>query len=91
MPVTHQGNRERVVKAAAGTTFSVVLTDTGKGGLQRLYSVYHALTSPSVFTFGSAANGQLGNGTTGERIVTGNKTAYDIETKPSTFSFTFAE
>ncbi|KAJ3515499.1 hypothetical protein NMY22_g14437 [Coprinellus aureogranulatus] len=65
VPVTHQGNKERVVKASAGTTFSVVLTDTGK-----------------VFTFGSAANGQLGNGTTGERIVTGNKTAYDVETKP---------
>ena len=47
--------------------------------------------SPSVFTFGSAANGQLGNGTTGERIVTGNKTAYDIETKPSTSSFARVE
>ena len=35
-----------------------------------------------VFTFGSAEKGQLGNGTTGERITTGNKTAYDIEPSP---------
>ncbi|KAJ3517000.1 hypothetical protein NLJ89_g772 [Agrocybe chaxingu] len=35
-----------------------------------------------VFTFGSAEKGQLGNGTTGERITTGNKTSYDIETTP---------
>ncbi|KAF5341225.1 hypothetical protein D9611_005924 [Ephemerocybe angulata] len=65
VPVTHQGNRQHIVQASAGTTFSVVLTDTGK-----------------VFTFGSAATGQLGNGITGERIITGNKTAYDVETKP---------
>lgn len=36
-----------------------------------------------VFTFGSAEKGQLGNGTTGERITTGNKTAFDIEPSPS--------
>lgn len=38
-----------------------------------------------VFSFGSAEKGQLGNGTTGERITTGNKTAYDIEPYPSAF------
>lgn len=37
----------------------------------------------AVFSFGSAEKGQLGNGTTGERITTGNKTAFDIETSPS--------
>ncbi|XP_006461672.1 hypothetical protein AGABI2DRAFT_193077, partial [Agaricus bisporus var. bisporus H97] len=35
-----------------------------------------------VFAFGSAEKGQLGNGTTGERITTGNKTAFDVEEKP---------
>lgn len=35
-----------------------------------------------MFSFGSAEKGQLGNGTTGERITTGNKTAYDIEVTP---------
>ncbi|KIL62087.1 hypothetical protein M378DRAFT_187414 [Amanita muscaria Koide BX008] len=38
--------------------------------------------SGRVFTFGSAEKGQLGNGTTGERITTGNKTAYDIDPNP---------
>ena len=40
-----------------------------------------------VFSFGSAEKGQLGNGTTGERITTGNKTSYDIETHPGTLPF----
>ena len=38
-----------------------------------------------VFSFGSAEKGQLGNGTTGERITTGNKTSYDIEPYPGIF------
>lgn len=63
--VTHGGNKERVVQASAGISFSLVLTDAGK-----------------VFSFGSAEKGQLGNGTTGERITTGNKTAFDIEDRP---------
>ncbi|KAF9233720.1 regulator of chromosome condensation 1/beta-lactamase-inhibitor protein II [Melanogaster broomeanus] len=61
----NEGERERVVKAAAGVTFSLVLTEGGK-----------------VFSFGSGEKGQLGNGRTGEHIITGNKTAYDIETEP---------
>ncbi|KAK7045887.1 hypothetical protein VNI00_007318 [Paramarasmius palmivorus] len=35
-----------------------------------------------VFAFGSGEKGQLGNGTTGERITTGNKTAFDIVDQP---------
>ncbi|KAL0954199.1 hypothetical protein HGRIS_005327 [Hohenbuehelia grisea] len=62
---SYGGNKERVVKAAAGITFSVVLTESGK-----------------VFTFGSGQMGQLGNGKTGEHIVTGNKTAFDVEPYP---------
>ena len=38
-----------------------------------------------MFSFGSAEKGQLGNGTTGERIITGNKTGYDIEVQPGSF------
>jgi hypothetical protein len=38
-----------------------------------------------VFSFGSAEKGQLGNGITGERIITGNKTGYDIEVQPGSF------
>ncbi|GLB41420.1 putative regulator of chromosome condensation (RCC1) repeat [Lyophyllum shimeji] len=63
--ISHNGEKERVVKASAGVTFSIVLTESGK-----------------VFSFGSAEKGQLGNGTTGERITTGNKTAFDIECNP---------
>lgn len=40
-----------------------------------------------MFTFGSAEKGQLGNGTTGERITTGNKTAFDIEPTPGEYTF----
>ena len=49
-----------------------------------------SLSSCVVFSFGSAEKGQLGNGTTGERITTGNKTAFDIEPSPGesvVFSF----
>ncbi|KAL0571375.1 hypothetical protein V5O48_010591 [Marasmius crinis-equi] len=35
--------------------------------------------SGRVYSFGSAEAGQLGHGSTGERIITGNKTAFDIE------------
>ncbi|KAJ7594389.1 regulator of chromosome condensation 1/beta-lactamase-inhibitor protein II [Mycena floridula] len=38
--------------------------------------------SGKVFAFGSAEKGQLGNNQTGERIATGNKTAFDIESEP---------
>lgn len=36
----------------------------------------------SVFAFGSAEKGQLGNGKTGEHIVTGGKLVYDAESEP---------
>lgn len=62
---TRDGDKEKVVQAAVGISFSIVLTESGK-----------------VFSFGSAEKGQLGNGTTGERITTGNKTAFDIEPSP---------
>ncbi|KAF9483052.1 RCC1/BLIP-II [Pholiota conissans] len=65
VPVMHGGQKEHVVQASAGITFSIVRTKSGK-----------------VFSFGSAEKGQLGNGTTGERIATGNKTSFDIEVQP---------
>ncbi|KIK55454.1 hypothetical protein GYMLUDRAFT_76531 [Collybiopsis luxurians FD-317 M1] len=38
--------------------------------------------SGKVFSFGSGEKGQLGNGSTGERITTGNKVAFDIIDTP---------
>lgn len=55
----------RVIKAAAGISFCIVLTDQGR-----------------LFAFGSGEHGQLGNGRTGEHIITGNKTAYDVHNNP---------
>jgi alpha-tubulin suppressor-like RCC1 family protein len=75
--------------ASAGVTFSVVLTESGKGVFRLFLWSCDILNMLSVFTFGSAEKGQLGNGTTGERITTGNKTAFDIEPSPSTFPFSF--
>lgn len=84
--ISHHGNKEKVVMASAGVTFSVVLTESGKGGFV-VSATELSLNMYPVFTFGSAEKGQLGNGTTGERITTGNKTAFDIEPSPSTFYF----
>ncbi len=75
--------------ASAGVTFSVVLTESGKGVFVVSTAELRILSILPVFTFGSAEKGQLGNGTTGERITTGNKTAFDIEPSPSTFIFSF--
>lgn len=43
-----------------------------------------AILRPStlVFSFGSSEKGQIGNGSTGERITTGNKVAFDIIDTP---------
>ncbi|KAG8854820.1 hypothetical protein FRB96_007349 [Tulasnella sp. 330] len=57
---------EQPIKVAAGVSFSLVLTESGK-----------------VYSFGSGANGQLGNGRTGEHIITGNKTGYDAVSEPT--------
>jgi len=65
IPPSSFGN-EKPVSAAAGVTFSLILTASGR-----------------VFSFGSAEKGQLGNGFTGERIMTGNKTVFDVEYEPS--------
>jgi len=77
------GERQRVIKAAVGITFSVVLTETGKGAYALTSSMLLLLTHLPVFSFGSGEKGQLGNGRTGEHIITGNKTAFDIEPEPS--------
>ncbi|KAH9926935.1 RCC1/BLIP-II [Fomitopsis serialis] len=59
------GVKENVVKAAAGITFSIVITASGK-----------------VFAFGNGEHGQLGNGRTGEHIVSAGKIAFDVEPEP---------
>ncbi|KAK7448892.1 hypothetical protein VKT23_013624 [Stygiomarasmius scandens] len=38
--------------------------------------------SGKIFSFGSAKKGQLGNGSIGKRITTGNQTAFDIVYEP---------
>lgn len=48
-----------------------------------MYILFQALTTTVVFAFGSGEHGQLGNGRTGEHIITGNKTAYDVHNDPS--------
>ena len=72
----------RVIKAAAGISFSVVLTEQGRREWGA-YSVFQVLTPMTVFSFGSGEHGQLGNGRTGEHIITGNKTACDVHSDPS--------
>jgi len=72
----------RVFKAVAGITFSVVLTEQGRREWAE-YALFQVLTPIPVFSFGSGEHGQLGNGRTGEHIITGNKTAYDVYNDPS--------
>lgn len=82
--ITRDGEKEKVVQAAAGISFSLVLTESGKGTSVRNPCCFSLGVNREivVFSFGSAEKGQLGNGTTGERITTGNKTAFDIESSP---------
>lgn len=53
----------------------------------RIIHPFFKLTPVLVFSFGSGEHGQLGNGRTGEHIITGNKTAYDVYNDPSESSF----
>jgi len=76
-------NGGNVVKAAAGITFSVVLTDAGKGMSMMSCSDALWITCLAVYAFGSGEKGQLGTGRTGEHIITGNKTAYDVHSDPT--------
>lgn len=62
---------------------SLLYSQTPEKVRQRFYYDIPKLIMIPVFAFGSAEKGQLGNGSTGERITTGNKTAFDIETQPS--------
>lgn len=81
---TRDGDKEKVVQAAVGISFSIVLTESGKGMSVHTWIRFCLFVHVDlVFSFGSAEKGQLGNGTTGERITTGNKTAFDIEPSPS--------
>ncbi|EPQ56793.1 hypothetical protein GLOTRDRAFT_92642 [Gloeophyllum trabeum ATCC 11539] len=68
----------RFVSAACGRNHSLLV---GSGG-QLWTAGWNNLGQSSVYSFGSGEKGQLGNGRTGEHIVTGNKTAYDVEYEP---------
>jgi hypothetical protein len=81
--ISKAGAKERVVMATAGITFSAVITDSGKGENRLPCTAIITHQSFLVYTFGSGEKGQLGNGKTGERIITGNKLAFDIVTQPS--------
>jgi alpha-tubulin suppressor-like RCC1 family protein len=83
------GKKENVIKAAVGISFSLVLTDTGKGVLLFGTHLQLLLTLLGVvYSFGSGEKGQLGNGRTGEHITAGNKTAFDAQSEPSECSVT---
>lgn len=45
--------------------------------------MYRNVCRVVVFAFGSGEHGQLGNGRTGEHIVSAGKTAFDVESEPS--------
>ncbi|KAG8808766.1 hypothetical protein FRC17_003791, partial [Serendipita sp. 399] len=60
-----------VVQASAGNTFSLVLTASGKG-----------VSLEQIYAFGSGEKGQLGNGRTGEHIITSGRAVFDTEHIP---------
>ncbi|PVF92999.1 RCC1/BLIP-II protein [Serendipita vermifera] len=60
-----QGSQDKVIQAAAGVNFSIVLTASGR-----------------VYAFGSGEKGQLGNGRTGEHIITSGRAVFDTEHIP---------
>ncbi|KAJ7746825.1 regulator of chromosome condensation 1/beta-lactamase-inhibitor protein II [Mycena maculata] len=71
-------------------TFKSVSVVSDAGTKERVVKATAGITfsavltdSGKVYTFGSGEKGQLGNGKTGERIVTGNKVAFDIVSQPS--------
>ena len=76
--------------AAAGITFSVVLTESGKGVFPDLPNGLLVKLVRKVFAFGSEEHGQLGNGQAGERIVSAGKSAFDYETEPSECFYPYA-
>ncbi|KAF8196812.1 regulator of chromosome condensation 1/beta-lactamase-inhibitor protein II [Mycena galopus ATCC 62051] len=71
-------------------TFKNVAVLSEGGGKERVVKATAGISfsavltdSGKVFTFGSGEKGQLGNGKTGERIITGNKLAFDVVTQPT--------
>jgi alpha-tubulin suppressor-like RCC1 family protein len=49
----------------------------------------YALTFVPVYAVGSGEHGQLGNGKTGEHIVSAGKTAFDVKDSPGIHLFEF--
>jgi alpha-tubulin suppressor-like RCC1 family protein len=76
-------NDEKPIQVAAGLTFSLVLTDTGRGMHSRqLSDLSPALISVQVYSMGSGEHGQLGHGKTGEHIVSAGKIGFDVRETP---------
>jgi alpha-tubulin suppressor-like RCC1 family protein len=77
---------DKVIQASAGNNFSLVLTATGKGWWSSfifdLISEWHSV----VYAFGSGEKGQLGNGRTGEHIITSGRAIFDTEHEPRTYT-----
>ena len=77
------GEKVKIVKAGAGVSFSVLLSDVGKRTFLFIHCMSRLNSLPVVYALGSAEHGQLGNGRTGETIATGNKTTFDSHAEPS--------
>lgn len=73
-------------KPQQGSPFPLFWRSLVKASSYLIPQFYRRSNSFAVFSFGSGEKGQLGHGRTGERIVTGNKIAYDVEPQPSAFT-----
>ena len=84
-PIEFEGSKEKVIQASAGLTFTLVLTEGGRG-THRFPNVMYQQCSLQyniiVYAFGSAEKGQLGNGKTGAHIVQAGKVVFDAESEP---------
>ena len=78
---SHGGTTEHVLGAAAGVTFSVLLTEAGRGRSIHTTRVQKSRFTVFnlVFCFRSGEKGQLGRGRTGEHIISAGGTGFDVE------------
>ena len=77
--------KEKIVKAAAGVSFSVLLSESGIRTCPfKSPTLQFDERMVSVYTLGSGEHGQLGNGRTGEHIGT-RAIGFDTFTEPGMY------